>query len=749
MSPHLLRLFSAINLPGIQSAVQGVGDDVSSLLNTEIAFFGYTLERRLASQFASLPMELFQKERRALLEMLARESGASYRHATLFKKFPYEDPEDLDFLKNWILGAVSRGFDLPEGRIRIAPNGAIIDIAFLNDEPLPEGDDWIPFLTNLSDVEGDGLEEYDEVRHAFQRVTPLRPLFLADRTFLLRQATRLLGRNSSLSEDEKAFLRVDAAEVGSDAVALAISSGQKLFRETLPLAYTMVKDPSAIDGLLSSATDILRIAAYLSDPAADLSLKDPVRFKLTTRHRKKLLRLLENRGPTLGEDMLRHRERWLRLGERLNPGTSDNQARYPNTYEAFRLLRNAPKAIPSFNRTVERGMCQGAIDASLLETMAHRPGEFMRRLDSLLRKAAEPGAVLETLRAVVPQVQTKMLLEMEKYLQHRTTSDAGDRVFIPKGRVNKMQVVADNRPRIALEVLMAACQFISDELKVRFAAQGPMGRVHLDPQLMDVVLPLNKRGDSQGSGSLTKGSRYKLPDSDVIRLFVHWTGDDVDLSALMLDEEFVMVEQVSWTNLRGFSCQHSGDVRHAPEGASEFIDFECSNLMRNRVRYVVASVISYDCGSFNDFPCFTGFMARDSLKSGRKFEPSSVQFKFDVSAPTTSSLPVILDLVERKAVYADIASSSQDFGTVVGSRTKLVAQTKSILELHAKKPTAWDVLFHHVAARGELVDDIQEADIVYMAENLDLEAIMAMTATPASKGVGDLGHNPRPSSGHP
>jgi hypothetical protein len=213
-------------------------------------------------------------------------------------------------------------------------------------------------------------------------------------------------------------------------------------------------------------------------------------------------------------------------------------------------------------------------------------------------------------------------------------------------------------------------------------------------------------------------------------LFVHWTGDDIDLSALLLDAQFADVAHISFTKLREFRCIHSGDVRIAPNGASEFIDFEVSDLLNHEVRYVVASVISFSGGAFDAFPCYTGFMARDCLTSGRKFEPASVQIKFDVSAPFTSMLSVIFDLVERKVVYADIASGVNSFSTVVGGKNKLVAQTKAVLALAYTKPTAWDILHAHVTARGQLVDDIEGAELAYMASTVDLEAVLALTAVP-------------------
>lgn len=726
-----VTLFSRVELPyGAPAGGMPVGARLVSALNKELATLGYTMERRLADSFAGLPRASFDTERKALLDTLSEVSGTNRRHATLFRMFPYDRDESLDFLDNWLLAWASRVGGRAPDRLRIAPNGMIVDLDRMGRDGFDDGEDWIQFALNRVEIVGDGLQEDDEVRHAFASVTPLKPLLLADDAFLARKAGELLGRNSSLSVDEKAFLHSLADEAGHRAVDALLSSGTKVFRETLPLAYKMARDPSKLSVLTSSATDVLRIAVALSDSEGDLSLKDPVRFKLPTRHRKALLCLLEGQS-NLAEDLLRHRERWLRLGERLNPGTADNRARFPRVAEAFALLRNSPAAIPSFRREVEAKTRAREIDADLLEMLAARPGELMRRLDLLLRTGRDGDAVVATLSAAVGSVPTKMLFEVQKYLDHRAAATGRARVFVPKGRENRMQIVPDRRAAIPAPLLEAASAVLAGEIAARCVDLEPMGRVYLDPALREVVLPYNRRGDSSSSVPVMKGSRYPLGNSDVVRLFVHWTGRDVDLSLLCLDEKLNVVGQVSWTNLKEFSCVHSGDVQIAPNGASEFIDFEISNLLENKARYAVASLISYAGGNFSEFPCFAGFMERDSLRSGHKFEPASVSLKFDVNGAGTSSLPLIIDLVERKVIFADILSGTKDYGTVEGMDDKLAAQTRAVLELPQTKPTAWDVLAAHVAARGELVDDPARADVAHMAANIDIEWVGSLTAMPS------------------
>jgi hypothetical protein len=261
---------------------------------------------------------------------------------------------------------------------------------------------------------------------------------------------------------------------------------------------------------------------------------------------------------------------------------------------------------------------------------------------------------------------------------------------------------------------------ISDVLKQRYAALPAMGKVWLDPGLKELVLPFNRRGDSSVTSVVTKGSRYPMGGADVIRLFVHWTGKDVDLSILLLGAGMEALGQVSFTNLKQHGCVHSGDVRSAPEGASEFIDFEVGNLLEQDVRYVVASVLSFTGGPFSGFPCFAGIMERDSLKSGLKFEPDSVTLKFEISGDTTSCMPLFFDLEERKLIYADIVCGRGNARHVLGEAARLTSQVRSVLDMPRLKVTAWDVLSEHVAARGQPVVDLAQADTAYHALTTDL-----------------------------
>jgi len=713
MHRALLQLYSRLRIP---TGAGGVEPQHVAALNTEIAAFGYALSGRIIAALATLSEASFAEARQQIHALLKEESGAHVNHRILFSGFPYNTPDQHAHMFRRVLGDLKNKL-----RINI-PDAQLLSCGHLID---PNLFDLAEFgACPICQHQVDELAQLDVAYYPYKGLTPLKVIDQADQAFLGRVANELFARPSSLSLVERQLLLSMRGHV-TPAIPAQVT------RETLPLVYAFHGEAGVRD-LAKGATDVLRIAALLGNPEADLSLKEAPRFKLSTRDKKALLRLLDAQG-NLEEDMLRHREPWLRLGERLNPGSADNRRRFPRVAAAFDTLRQAPGSVATFGRTVEKKMRARAIDQELLDTLTKRPGEFLRRIDFLLRNGGGE-AVLRALPAPARGATSKMLIEVAKYLQYRKL-DRPQRMFIPKGMVNKLQVVKDARAPIEHELLDRACSALAGELTRRFAALPAMGRVYIDPDLAKVVMPYNRRGDSATSNAIIKGARYPLATTDVVRLFVHWTGDiDVDLSLILFGEGLDFHQQVSWTNLKGLGCVHSGDIVSAPKGASEFIDFDIAKLRsggnpgyrHSASRYAVASIISYRGDKFSDFPCFAGFMERDSLRSGARYEPQSVSLKMDVTAPATAHLPLVIDLKTREAIFVDVSCGNSRYARVDSQNSKQVALLGAALDLVHAKPTAYDVLIAHANARGTLVSDPAEADIRFDRDTLDIEAVMAL-----------------------
>lgn len=712
MQNELITLFSRVRVPYEISHNNKINGLLASILNAEISTFGYTFDDSVISRLKNISQNDFMAFRDSVNNTLSIISGKNTTYPVLFKQFPYSVPDKYDHFNRRVIALLGNIFGMQSNQFDILSCGHVIDNRLFDvkefgacplcghqvDELVPESSEVFPFET----------------------ITPLKVISFADDSFIAKKVSGIIARNSSISIAERKFVR-DSKELN-----LNIIRPTSIFKENIPLVLDLTNDVAYIAKFISGATDVMRIAYFNSNPDSDLSLKENVRFSITTSQKKKIFALL-NGCSNIREDMMRNRERWLRLGEKINPGSKDNARRYPMVAAAFDDLRNSPKDIVTFNRSVETKVRAKNVDTALVQTLAQRPGEFVRRLDFILRESNDANEVISALDFISKDLQPKILFELEKYLINRRDSKYTDRIFIPKGQENKVKVFVDTRKNIDATVLSAAIDIIRNQNIKNLSTLNPLGKVYIDPALKNILLPFNRRGDSNTNTSVIKGSRYPLNHPAFVRLFVWWKGNvDVDLSVMTYGDNFNYLNQVSYTNLNdGANMVHSGDITNAPNGASEFIDLNVSKLLAKGVRYIVPSLISYRGEQFETFPCFAGFMERDGLRSGQHYEPESVKIKFDVKSKSNAHCPIIFDLKTDEIIFADISTQMSRHSAVSRNGDRFTTIAKAIVELPNRKPTIYDIIETNAIARGQIVDKQIEADVVFTLDNIDVEEIMS------------------------
>ncbi|MHA7578859.1 TerD family protein [Paenibacillus vandeheii] len=558
----------------------------------------------------------------------------------------------------------------------------------------------------------------------------------ADFQTLMRQ---LIEAKGSISETDKADIDTVLEHSEPDEVD-ALLPAEIPFKENVGfvVASLLKHEKANIDRIgpyFRTATDVLRLAVVWSDGDVSLAVASPFR-KFKRRERRLLLGLLEQCG-SITEDMLRYKDRWIRLGEILHP--SEYKLRYPQCEEAFDLLRNN-KPFTTFNGSVELAFQYQNV-WSLIELLKQRPGEFARRLDHLLRSATDKEYVLLAFSEILEHVSTPVLLQVKQHFAQR--NEPQDlRVFFPKGNVAKAFAVPNQLPKIDEGICLDVVQMCEQALVQRFAVLPSLGKTYVDLQLHDYLVPFSQRSASKALHTIVRGSRVPMAEGDTIRFFNWWkegtvngqaTGRvDIDLSAVMYDENWNYVEHISYTNLRSskYKAVHSGDIVTAPHGASEFIDLHIPSIVAYGGRYVVASLLSFTSHPYCDLPeCFVGWMMRKKPGSGEIFEPSTVANKIDITADTQIAIPVIMDLVERTVIWTDLALTRHPdyYNNVEGNQKGMVLMGKALTTL--RKPDLYDLFTLHAKARGELVDTIEQADTIYSVEQgitpFDIEQIMA------------------------
>ena len=719
MQKELISLFSRVSVPGEKGSPNHLKE--AQAVNLEAGLHGFTLGSDVIDALSRSSMADIEWFRDNVTKTLGALVGSDVDHKSLFNAFPYETPRHHEYLTKRVIGYLQNSVGVAFGPVTSLSCGH-----FVSHKLFP---DLSAFSAcPICQEQVDELTGKENVRYPFKEITPLKVLMLADMRFVGKQAFALLSRSSSLSLDERHFVRMaidmDAFKDWNRPVP------EVVYRENVPFVYLLAKgDLDKVRSHIKSATDVLRIAFYLSNEDADLTLREKTDFKLKTSDRKALLTLLNEKN-NLPEDMLRHRPRWLKFDKHVGAGSEKIKERFPNVWEALRQLRDVPQKIETFNRQAEKSVRKRRIDENFLDLLVQRPGELMRKLDFILRNtaSADDNLLLERIQSVLPKVTDQLLVSVWKYLDYRGRYQR-DRVFIPAGNTNRVQLRTDERLTIKRDRLAAVRDMIERELIGRYSLLPSMGNVYVDPELRHRLVPFNRRGDSSTMAPILKGNAYPLGDVPVIRLFTYWVGDeiDVDLSAVLYDKDFKKLEGVNYQRLQGakkFEIVHSGDIQSAPNGASEFIDFSPAQLAKHGVRYVLTNLISYRRHRFNQFKCFGGFMVRDALRSGTKFEPKSVEMKFDVNTKSTSHVTLAFDCVENRVIYLDIVTPSGRHQNIRNMSDTLSTLLRAAVEITEMKPTLYDVLSLHAKARGRLVDTPDGADFIVSAASVEKLDVM-------------------------
>ncbi|MFD3660818.1 hypothetical protein ACFWVF_09470 [Streptomyces sp. NPDC058659] len=389
--------------------------------------------------------------------------------------------------------------------------------------------------------------------------------------------------------------------------------------------------------LLDTVTDVLRLACALAE--GDVTLREPTRFRALSRpYRRRLLAGLDAvvaASPAKLADVSAHAEAWKRLGERLHP---HEYPHFPHAAEVFAVARGERKA-PSVDSRVEEMLGRGDVTAAAELLASAAPGRLFRALDRLLRGAAEGkerDAVLAAAERVAPEVSGRVVLSVREHVQNRVGGSHGRRVFV--NREGKAWVTADTRPPLADAVRERLVEVLDAETRRRLPVPG---QLLIDPEVLDVALPLSGRAASAGFGVLPRGSVSPV-EGELLRFFTYWREagrtTDHDLSALVLDENYATVTWLSYTALTDVEGSHSGDITQAPDGASEFIDLRLGAV---RGTFIVPQVHVFSGEDFDEAAeCFFGFMLRESAQRGRPFEPRTVRMKSDLRGPGRAALPL-------------------------------------------------------------------------------------------------------------
>lgn len=546
--------------------------------------------------------------------------------------------------------------------------------------------------------------------------------------------TNLVESKTSISEQDKEDI---------ETIILACPDYTTYFPDTIPLKENVafvgkliiekapIKSADSISKYFKTATDVLRLVTALSD--GDISLASKTKYRNLRRvERRMIMDLLTGCG-NITEDLFRYQYEWIRVAEILHP-FEYKKAKYSNVNAAFNTLRNEKKPL------MFAGKVQAAITAKDMREAATllkaRPGEFARKLDKLIRDADNPNYIVNCFKEVATEISTPVLLQVRQHFIGRMENDNQPvRVFFPKGNLAKAMVIRNELPKINSNVCKNVARICREALIEQYKEKDFLGKVYIDEDFKNYLVPFSQRSASKAVKTIVRGSKLPIKeDATAVRGFIWWTNTDktrnswdkdrvdIDLSATIYDENWQYVDRVSYTQLRSakYRAYHSGDITNGGnvngDGVAEFIDVEIDAVAKNTGRYIAFQVYSFTGQHFSTLPnCRFGWMEREDVNSGEIFEPKTVGMKIDLTADSTVAIPVIFDCVERKFIWCDMNlqnASSRFYGNNLESNLHGVTATCYGLT-HLNKANIYDLIMMNAIARGSIVTDRNEADIIF------------------------------------
>ena len=654
---------------------------------------GFTFSKELFETLMHCGKDELKNFYTELIPELKALVGADVTYRPMYPNFPEQVAEasDVELFINAIVHYFTLGQLMPEYEKN--ERLPLIDVNKMTVLSIGNSEDLMKILTNLASSKTSISQQDKEDIITIIKATPDYAKYLPD-TIPLKENVALIG---------------------------------KLIIEEAP-----IKSAAPIKKYFKTATDVLRLVTAMSD--GDISLAAKTKYRSLKRcERRIILDLLANCG-NITEDLYRYQYEWIRVAEILHP-FEYKYKKYNGVNKAFNTLRNEKKPL------MFGGQVQAAILKKDMRTAAtllkERPGEFARQLDKVIRDSDNANYILNCFKDIATSISTPVLLQVRQHFIGRMAEQRTPvRVFFPKGNLARAMSIKNELPTIDATICKNVARICRDALIEQYKDKEFLGNVFVDEDFKNYLVPFSQRSASKAVKTIVRGSKVPVKeDASAVRAFIWWTNMDeskaddyygngrvdIDLSAAIFDENWNYLEHVSYTHLRSakYKAYHSGDITNGGSvkgnGVAEFLDVDIDSVGK-RGRYVVYQVYNYTSQKFCDLTnCRFGWMEREDVNSGEIFEPTTVAMKMDLTAESTVAIPVIFDCVERKFIWCDLnlamPCSNRGGNNIESNISGVIATCFAMANMN--KANLYDLILLNAKARGNIVTDRNEADIIF------------------------------------
>lgn len=448
------------------------------------------------------------------------------------------------------------------------------------------------------------------------------------------------------------------------------------FKETLCLVLYSGKQINNLE-----INDVLRFSFYImgtdpSLPKVDKRLKsgreNPIWRNLSSLSRawrNKICGMIEEVVSRKGLaysiiDAKRFYGHWILLSERLHPG--DFAKRYAACYDFFKTLKDKKeiKKYRTWQSQVQKMYDDEKDLIDITKKISERPGEFIRRFDSLIRRAMKNNKESEVMDIFIDTagMKNKTLIELSDYYDKRDV--VSRKVKRSDGTLMDLEKLEEMDQDFKETINDVICRKVLINIKDRVTEEDMKGKkVWLDPEIKKIPIPKGMRNSRY---EIPVGTRVAIPENkNCIRFFVHWIDEngheDLDLHAFILDDK-EEVTNIGWNT--SFADEHnyvvmSGDVRNRVGKCAEYIDIDIDKSKQEGYRYLVTSAFNYTGRGFDTLKCWLGYCFRDALgNSELTWYPDEVDQMVEIDSESSGLAAYIVDFDKREIILVNCSINS-------------------------------------------------------------------------------------------
>lgn len=683
-----LRHLNGIFVPENVTSDENVSNEIFATVLKKFEGYGYTFDKELAKTLYALNTEKLKKISDVFLEVV-RKFKSDNAYTVFYRNFP-EEVMNLSEMETYFLQFLHY-------LIGYLPEGAEVNESEESIETEPSEFVKLSHLKRVSET-----EMFDLLKNLLSSNVTLSETNLKDVLTLLKycdeKETKELIRQIKMKETLMRIAKVQFEETGSTYAEF------------------------------STATDVLRFIALLSGEKLNPRF---IAFKYFKRPELNILiSKLENVNYLL-DDMKRYRKPWRKFF--LMNGNRISFEKYPKVKQAADMLFGKFSHITKKGKfELSRNRMNEMSDTEFEEFLASfskYSGDYIRNLLSLVNRISEERAekVLKYFLDAAKEANTRLLFQVCDRILNVKSGEAG-RVVNAKNN----WLVLEETIKLSDAVLQKTAEAVSYAILEKLSEKEPLGKVWIDESYQNIAMTTSEKDSNSSLRPLTRGSVIPYSSEvDTLRFFVAWKNFkgnrvDLDLSAVKFDADFNHLGEVAYYSHNQKGMAFSGDITDAPQGALEYIDiFDIEKVKEDGTRYVLMTVRSYNGYTYKEMgTAYAGVLelSKKEAKDKKNLYSSAVRHGFALSSNTQTVNTIIVDLEKSEYVWLDMnLPTNRERQTSNYLTNAQIASLKDLLNYFVKKEkvSMYQLLMLNAIARGEVAENVEDADVVFKKINED------------------------------